>query len=101
MIKASDWERVNDAWSIVSDANNIQHLFSSVSHPVLWRAIPAFEALQTAWEEKRAMNKYRMYADAIECGLEKLRKYYHKFDEKDVYILALGTSICMPPYMFY
>lgn len=85
----------------MSDANNIQHLFSSTSHPVLWRAIPAFEDLQTAWEEKRATNKYKMYAAAIDSGLEKLRKYYHKFDEKDVYVLALGKSISRSHDTFY
>jgi hypothetical protein len=34
--------------------------------------------------------KYRLYHAAIEKGLEKLKKYYSKFNEKPLYILALG-----------
>jgi hypothetical protein len=31
-----------------------------------------------------------MYHDAINDGLEKLQKYYSRFDQKPSYILALG-----------
>lgn len=36
--------------------------------------------------------KFSAYTTAINQGLEKLRKYYNKFDEKPVYVLALGKS---------
>ncbi|KAF8443712.1 hypothetical protein L210DRAFT_3371946, partial [Boletus edulis BED1] len=88
-INATDWECVNAVRIIVSNANNIQHLFSQNNHPSLWHAIPAFEDLLTTWEEKCALDKYVPYRQAIECGLDKLKKYYHKFDQKDVYILVL------------
>ena len=52
---------------------------------MLWRALPVIENLQTAWEAK-----YAMYHDAINDGLEKLKKYYSHFDQKPIYILALG-----------
>jgi hypothetical protein len=89
-IKSSDWERVNDTHTILSDANSIQHLFSSEKQPALWRAIPAFEELQTAWEEKSSLQNYNLYKDALHKALQKLGKYYSKFDEKNVYVLALS-----------
>ena len=58
----------------------------------LWRAIPALERLQTAWETKLADPRYELYNRALTDGLEKIRKYYLRFDEKPVYILALGAS---------
>ncbi len=73
-----------------SDANSIQHLFSYENQSTLWCAIPAFEELQTVWKEKRALQNYNLYKDALDHALQKLGKYYSKFDEKNVYVLALG-----------
>jgi hypothetical protein len=66
------------------------HYFSSEKHPTLWRAIPAIERLQSAWEAKRDSQRYELYSDALTDGLEKIRKYYLRFDEKPAYILSLG-----------
>jgi hypothetical protein len=95
-IKSSDWECVNDTHIILSDANSIQHLFSYENQPALWCAIPVFEELQTAWEEKRASQNYNLYRDALDYALQKLGKYYSKFDEKKVYVLALGKFHSSP-----
>jgi hypothetical protein len=56
----------------------------------LWRALPAIEELQTAWEAKRDNVRFAKYRTAINDGLAKLNKYYSRFDEKPAYILALG-----------
>ena len=52
------------------------------------------EDLQTRWEKKRdgsdGFERFAMYRSAIQDGLDKLKKYYCKFDEKPAYILALG-----------
>ena len=74
------------------DANRIQQIFSAEKKPMLWRVLPAIERLQTAWEAKQDEKKYAIYREALNDGLDKLRKYYTRFDEKPVYILALGTS---------
>jgi hypothetical protein len=50
------------------------------------------EELQTAWEAKCEEAKYAVYHNAIIDGLEKLKKYYSRFDKKPSYILALGES---------
>ena len=89
-LKSADWDRIRDTHEIIADANAIQHLFSHESQPALWRAIPVFEELQTAWEEKRDSLKYAPYKAALTRALDKIKKYYSKFDEKAVYVLALG-----------
>ena len=55
--------------------------------------IPAIEELQMAWEAKNKNPKYMLYKNAILAGLRKIGNYYNKFDEKPVYILALGMLI--------
>jgi hypothetical protein len=88
-ISEMDWTRVLDATSILEDSNRIQQYFSSERQPTLWRALPAIEELQTAWELKRDDPHYALYKDAINNGLAKLNKYYSRFDEKPAYVLAL------------
>jgi hypothetical protein len=72
------------------DSRALQHCFSYERLPTLWRALPAIEALQTAWEAKRDDPHFAIYSGAINEGLSKLQKYYSRFDEKPSYVLALG-----------
>src|SRR5580658_4880525 len=74
------------------DSNRIQQSFSAEKEPTLWRALPTIEELQTAWEAKRDKPAFAKYRDAINDGLEKINKYYSRFDEKPVFILALGEK---------
>ena len=85
-----DWGRVADARDILKDSNDIQELFSSKQQPTLWRALPALEELQTAWEDKRTSPRFLLYQDVIDAGLGKLQKYYSRIDTKPVFILSLG-----------
>jgi hypothetical protein len=78
---------------MIQDSNQIQQTFSAEKRPTLWRALPAIEELQTAWENKRDNPKYATYQTAINDGLAKLNKYYSRFDEKPAYVLALGMSL--------
>ncbi|KAG0692014.1 hypothetical protein DFH29DRAFT_789975, partial [Suillus ampliporus] len=87
--KSANWERINDTREIIVDTNNIQQYFSSEKQPTLWCAIPAIEELQTTWGMKHDLPKYEMYKGAIQKGLNKLGKYYKKFDDKPVHVLAL------------
>ena len=59
---------------------------------MLWRALPALEELQTEWEKKRGALQYALYKDALNDGLEKLKKYYSRLDQKPSFVLALGNS---------
>jgi hypothetical protein len=68
-------------------------MFSAEKRPTLWRALPAIEELQTAWEAKRDNRRFTVYQTAIKDGLAKLSKYYSRFDEKPAYILSLGMPL--------
>ncbi|KAF8495240.1 hypothetical protein F5888DRAFT_1616033, partial [Russula emetica] len=86
----ADWGRVKDAQDILKDSRALQHCFSSEQLPMLWRALPAIEALQTAWEAKHDDPHFAIYYNVIDEGLAKLKKYYSRFDEKPSYVLALA-----------
>jgi hypothetical protein len=75
------------------DSNRIQQYFSAEKRPTLWQALPAIEELQTTWEAKRDNTRFLTYRTAINNRLAKLNKYYSRFDEKPVFILALGMSL--------
>lgn len=90
-LKPSDWERLDSIRCLIEDANLIQQYFSHETKTTLWRAIPAIEELQTAWEEKLKSVTFLPYRAALRHGLDKLKKYYYKFDDKPVYVLALGN----------
>ena len=77
---------------VQQDSNDIQQHFSSERLPTLWRALPALEELQTAWEAKQDSARFWLYKDAINNGLAKLQKYYSRIDSKPVFILSLGKS---------
>ena len=79
--------------SFVQNSNRIQQYFSSEKEPTLWRALPALEELQTAWEKKRSSPPYALYEDALTHGLDKLKKYYSRLDEHPSFVLALGKSV--------
>ncbi|KIM68363.1 hypothetical protein SCLCIDRAFT_105624, partial [Scleroderma citrinum Foug A] len=91
LLKPLDWDHVNDVRAIISDANNLQQVFSDENRATLWQVIPALEELQTAWEAKQQDPKYTLYHAALQGGLNKIAKYYNHLDQKPVYILALGT----------
>jgi hypothetical protein len=76
------------------DSNRIQQYFSSEKQATLWRALPALEELQMAWETKRDSVKYSLYKDALNDGLTKIGKYYSRLDQKPVFVLALGKLGC-------
>lgn len=59
---------------------------------MLWQALPAIKELQTAWEAKWDNDRFSAYQMAINDSLEKLKKYYSQFDEKPMYVIALGMS---------
>ncbi|KAM6492375.1 hypothetical protein JOM56_012100, partial [Amanita muscaria] len=89
ILSNEDWKRVDLLINILSDSNEVLHHFSSVKYPNIYRALPAFECLQTRWEKRLANERYELYHNALKYGLAKLSKYYSKFDKKPSFILAL------------
>ena len=72
----------------------MQQCFSSENQATLWHALPLIEELQTKWEKKcdgaLGYERFTIYKEAIQDGLNKLHKYYCKFDEKPAYVLTLS-----------
>jgi hypothetical protein len=64
--------------------------FSAEKQPTLWRSLPALEELQSAWDKKHDAPQFAIFKDSLSDGLEKLRKYYLRLDEKPSFVLALG-----------
>ena len=69
----------------------IQQCFSREKKPCLWCAIPVIEELLMAWEAKATSLRFIDYHDAIEDGIDKLKKYYSRFDFKPSIVLSLGN----------
>jgi hypothetical protein len=63
--------------------------------------LPALKELQTTWEDKRKLERFVLYRDAINAGLSKLQKYYSRIDTKPVFILALGMYFYLPEYSLF
>jgi hypothetical protein len=67
-----------------------QQSFSRSHEPAVWRTIPVLEFLQQSWENMAGTAKFSELQDAIEAGLENLRKWYRRTDDTDVYFICLG-----------
>ncbi|KAF8676686.1 hypothetical protein AX14_004846 [Amanita brunnescens Koide BX004] len=98
MLSADDWQRVSDADICTHAGLNMRtptgcSIALSEKKATLWRVLPLIEDLQTCWEKKqdstRGVERFAIYRNAIQDGLDKLKKYYNQFDEKPAYILAL------------
>ena len=77
------------------DATKYIQYFFEKDVPCLHRSIPALEALLTRWEKRRADPRFDLFHPVLDCGLEKLKKYYLNLDNTDIYILAqCKLTIC-------
>jgi len=70
------------------------YIIFQLRNGLLWHVLPAIKELQMAWEAKCDDEKYILYQNAIQNGLNKLSKYYSHFDQKPCYILVLGKFCC-------
>jgi len=53
---------------------------------------PAIEELLTAWKAKIADPHYTIFASVLQAGIDKLLKYYNRFDMKPCILVNLGES---------
>lgn len=51
------------------------------------------ELLVSRWETMVALDKFSPVKDALEKGLEKLRKWYKSLDHSDTYFICLGMFL--------
>ncbi|KAL1947386.1 hypothetical protein VTO73DRAFT_14347 [Trametes versicolor] len=73
----------------VHDANRFHQVCSSTRLPTLHQVIPTIESISSRWEKKSEDDTYGLFHSALQRGLEKLTKYYKKFDNTHVYVLSL------------
>lgn len=65
--------------------------FSSETQPTVWRTIPTLELLQERWETfSKNKKRFGPVSNALEKGLDKLRKWYMSLDETDTNFICLG-----------
>lgn len=60
---------------------------------MLHQVIPTIESLSLRWEKKAEDPDYTIFHSALGRGLEKLTKYYKRFDNTHVYVLSLRKSL--------
>jgi hypothetical protein len=72
---------------------NAQQLFSTSSHPTVWRTIPVLEFLQETWGDMATSSKFGSILSSIDAGLKNLSKRYQKTDDTSIYFVCLGTFI--------
>jgi hypothetical protein len=71
-------------------ADRAQQTFSSENEPSLHIAIPALEALHSAWSKRIEREKYSEFLDAIQAGIDKLNKYYERTEDSTAYIMSMS-----------
>lgn len=72
-------------------ADHAQQGFSSEEGPSLHLALPALEAIQHAWIKRASRSKYQEFTPALEAGCEKVKEYFEKTADSEVYTFALCT----------
>ncbi|KIL57452.1 hypothetical protein M378DRAFT_58137, partial [Amanita muscaria Koide BX008] len=70
-------------------ADKAQHAFSAAQTPTLFNAIPAIEALHSAWSTRADKVKYASFNEALHAATDKLNEYYKKMADSDAHILAM------------
>lgn len=63
--------------------------FSHSSRPTVYRAFPVIEFMQTKWEQMAANPKYAIISQALNAGLDNLRKWYRTLDNSNMYFISL------------
>ncbi|EIW62610.1 hATC-domain-containing protein, partial [Trametes versicolor FP-101664 SS1] len=88
-LTSDEWTRVKQCLDLLAHADNAQQAFSSDRGPSLHLALPALEALQRAWISRASKSKYAEFSSALEAGCSKIKDYYEKTAEAQVYTFAL------------
>ncbi|KAJ6553064.1 hypothetical protein B0H19DRAFT_157702 [Mycena capillaripes] len=84
-----EWARVDKFTGLLAHAEKAQQAFSSGTIPSLHRAIPALEALHSAWSKRALLPEYNHYAPALNKAAEKIDEYYQKTSRSTVQVMAM------------
>ncbi|EIW52842.1 uncharacterized protein TRAVEDRAFT_135389 [Trametes versicolor FP-101664 SS1] len=88
-LSSDEWEHVKNCLDLLLHADHAQQVFSSEEGPSLHLALPALEAIQRAWLTRSDCPKYVVFASALEAGCAKIKEYFEKTADSEVYMLAL------------
>ena len=70
----------------------MQQAFSSTKIPLLCHALPAIEALHSAWSKRAKRQHYAPFHDVLDAATEKLEEYYgEKTADSNAYIMAMRS----------
>lgn len=81
--------QIADHVLFVKHADNAQQAFSSDNVSTLHLALPALEALHSAWTSRVKREKYVRFKPALEAGLAKIEEYYERTGLCDAYLIAM------------
>jgi hypothetical protein len=79
-------------------AEKAQQAFSSGTIPSMHNAIPALEALHSAWNKKADTPSNSNYAPALNAAADKINEYYQKTSHSTVQVMAMGLFKYMLPF---
>ncbi|KAF8231446.1 hypothetical protein L208DRAFT_1277338, partial [Tricholoma matsutake] len=82
-LSAGEWECIGLFNDLLAQA------FSSDQGTTLHLTLPALEALHKAWTKWAAHSKYCDFVPALEAGLAKIKEYYDRTADSDVYTFAM------------
>ena len=72
----------------------MQQTFSSERTPTVWRIIPSLEFLIKRWDSMVKQPRYRDVREAINEGIQSLKKWYRKVDNTSAaYFICLGMPL--------
>jgi hypothetical protein len=76
--------------SLIQKADAAQQAFLSDHGPSLHLALPALEALHSAWTDYSKNPKFRDFVGPLKAGIEKIEEYYDKTSNSN----AFNFSMC-------
>ncbi|KAG0701880.1 ribonuclease H-like domain-containing protein [Suillus ampliporus] len=91
-LSAEEWKMLELMHDALQEPANAQQLFSATCKPTVWCAIPVLEFLQQTWQNMAGSSKFDNFSNAINSGINNLRKWYHKIDKTDVYFICLALD---------
>ncbi|KIK36830.1 hypothetical protein CY34DRAFT_26215 [Suillus luteus UH-Slu-Lm8-n1] len=89
-LSEDEWSWVQKLLLILGFAELSQHLFFSEDGPSLYLALPALEALHSAWSLHLAQFKYIDFHQALDAAIDKISEYYTKSASSDAHIMAIA-----------
>ncbi|KAJ7495254.1 ribonuclease H-like domain-containing protein, partial [Mycena latifolia] len=94
----NDWDALKAFQRILAVPHAFQQKLSAKKTPTLGHALPAFEAMISAWQKQQLSHPET--ADIVQKGIDKLESYRDRVKEVPVYILSMREFI-LDFYMWY